>query len=188
MRFIRANCNFCCFSKYKIVTIYNNITVHGIISAYNTITVRCIISAICNNILVILNVMSFHDSVVLGIHSSCLLLCDLILLFLVSNSAHANMQRGLHPAFHLSHWEFKHIATKRQPSGLPPTQVETDTSRGSLWHKLRPTQVGSPSDTRWVSLRHKLGLPLILSHQSALVKKERECARIMFGNIILCNT
>jgi hypothetical protein len=56
-----------------MVTIYNNITVRGIISAYNTITVRGMISVICNNIGVILNVMSFHDSVVLGIHSSCML-------------------------------------------------------------------------------------------------------------------
>jgi hypothetical protein len=31
------------------------------------------ISVICNNIVVILNVITFHDSVVLGIHSSCLL-------------------------------------------------------------------------------------------------------------------
>jgi len=57
-----------------MVMIYNNITdVHGIISVYNTITVRGMITVICNNIVVILNVMSFHDSFVLGIHSSCLL-------------------------------------------------------------------------------------------------------------------
>jgi hypothetical protein len=56
-----------------MVTIYNNITVHGIISVYNTITIRGMITVICNNIVVILNVMSFHDSIVLGIHSSCLL-------------------------------------------------------------------------------------------------------------------
>jgi hypothetical protein len=57
-----------------MVTIYNNITVHGIIiSMYNSITVPGMITIICNNIVVILNIMSFHDSVVLGIHSSCLL-------------------------------------------------------------------------------------------------------------------
>jgi hypothetical protein len=51
-----------------MVTIYNNITVHGIIiSVYNSITVRGMITIICNNIVVILNIMSFHDSVGLSI-------------------------------------------------------------------------------------------------------------------------